>query len=114
MQLVNMKGEPLENEEGKAVILGTVLSNVLGGKTGNPSLGWVLGKKFATEKEVDLLAEEVVFVKEEVTKLGTNPSGWLSGLLCGQILNILDSKDEKKGEEKTDGEAPAGKTGKKK
>jgi len=95
MPLLNMKGEPLTNEEGKPVLLGVVLSNVLGGKTDNPSLAWMLGKKLATEKTVDLLAEEVVFVKSEVTKLGTNPQGWLSGLLCGQILTILDSKDEK-------------------
>jgi hypothetical protein len=94
-QLVNMKGEPLTNDENKPVFLGVVISNVLGGKTKNPSLGWILGKKFATEKTVDLLAEEVVFLKEEIKELGVRPDGWLSGLLCGQILDILDSKDEK-------------------
>ena len=94
MKLLNMKGDPLENEEKKPVILGTVLSNVLAGKTDNPALAWVLGKKFATEDEVDLLAEEVVFVKGEITKCGTNPNHWLSGLLCGQILTILDTTDK--------------------
>lgn len=94
MPLLNMKGEPLTNEEGRPVIIGTVISNVLGGKTQNPALAWNLGKKFATEKTVDLKAEDIVFIKAEVTALGTNPNGWLSGLLCGQILDILDSKDE--------------------
>ncbi len=95
MVCLNMKGEPLQNEEKKPVILGVVLSNIMAGKTSNPALGWVLGKKFAVEDTVDLLAEEVVFVKNEVKALGESPSGWLSGLLCGQILTYLDSKDEK-------------------
>ena len=70
-------------------------------------------KKFATQKQVELLAEEVVFVKSEVTALGTNPSGWLSGLLTGQILSILDGKEEK-GSKSDSEEAPAtGKKGKK-
>ena len=103
MPLLNMKGEPLTNEEGKPVLLGVVLSNVLGGKTDNPTLAWILGKKLATEKTVDLLAEEVVFIKAEVTKLGTNPQGWLSGLLCGQILTILDEKEKR---EEAEGDAP--------
>lgn len=106
-----MKGDPLENEERKPVLLGVVLSNVLGGKTQNPSLAWNLGRKFATQKQVELLAEEVVFVKSEVTALGTNPEGWLSGLLTGQILNILDGKEEKSDSKEGAEEAPA--TGKK-
>ena len=106
-----MKGDPLENEEGKPVLLGVVLSNVMGGKTQNPSLAWNLGRKFATQKQVELLAEEVVFVKSEVTALGTNPQGWLSGLLTGQILNILDGKEER--ESKADSEEAPAKKGKK-
>lgn len=93
-----MSGEPLENPQKKPVLLGTVLSNIMAGKTANPALSWVLGKKFAIEDEVDLLAEEVVFVKDEVKKLGVKPEeqgGWLSGLLCGQILEILEGKDAK-------------------
>lgn len=93
-QLKNFAGKPLEdNETGRPIVLGTILANILGGKTSNPTLAWVLGRKFATEEFVDLKAEEVVFVKDEVLKLGTLPSqqgGWLTGLLCGQILSILD------------------------
>lgn len=91
--LVDMKGEPLKNESLEDVKLGYVLSNIMGGKTDNPALAWILGKKFATQESVDLKAEEVVFVKQEVTKLATNAGSWLSGILGGQILEILDSKD---------------------
>lgn len=103
-QLRNFAGKPLaDNETGATIVLGTLLANILGGKTSNPTLSWVLGKKFATEEFVDLKAEEVVFVKDEVLKLGTLPAqqgGWLTGLLCGQIMSILDEGTPVEVEEK--------------
>lgn len=103
--LLNFKGDPMTSSEtNKPIEIGTIISNVLAGKTANPSLAWVLGKKFATQKKVDLLAEEAVFVKEEVQKIGTDPNGWLSGLLCGQILEVIESKPKKAVDEDKDDE----------
>jgi hypothetical protein len=89
-KLVNFKGEELIAEDKGPVFLGVILSNVCAGAKSNPTLGWVLGKKFATEDEVELKAEEVVFLKSEVKEAG---KVWMSGLMCGQVLEILDEKE---------------------
>ena len=88
--LKNFNGDNLKNGD-EDLTIGFVISNVLGGKVSNPTLGWILGKKFATEKEVDLKAEEMVFIKEELKKPETN---WLA-ITTGQVLEILEAKDEK-------------------
>lgn len=90
-KLKNFRGETLK-ENGKDIEIGMVLANILGGITSNPSLAWVLGKKFATEKEVSLKAEEVVFVKSEIEKVSMGDKAWLSSTLAGQILEMVDGK----------------------
>ncbi len=99
--LVDMKGQSLKDTANSEIHIGTILSNIMAGKVSNPTLGWILGKKFATKKVVDLKAEEVVFVKSEVEKLATDQHSWLSGLVAGQVLNILDGVED---EDSTDGE----------
>ncbi len=88
-QLLNFKGEPLKGVDDKEILLGVTLANVMSGKTSNHTLAWILGKKLATEKQVELKAEEVVFVKGEVIR-----ADWMSSLMKGQILEILDSSDK--------------------
>lgn len=88
--------------DGESIILGTVLTNLMAGAGSNPTLAWQLGKKFATEKTVELMAEEVVFIKKEaeINTLRTNENGeqkgWLAPIIVAQIKEILDSKDEEK------------------
>ncbi len=82
--LVNFKGKALKNEE-QDITVGEVISSVLASQTDNPTLGWILGKKFATEKEVEIKAEEVVFIKKCLT---TQKVGWNS-IVIGQILEII-------------------------
>lgn len=89
-ELVNFKGEALIAEDKGPVFLGVILANVCAGNKSNPTLGWVLGKKFATEESVDLKAEEVVFLKKEINEAG---KVWMNALMCGQILEILDEKE---------------------
>lgn len=89
-KLLDFNGEELIGADKIPFVLGTVLSNVCAGNKSNPTLGWVLGKKFATEDEVDLKAEEVVFLKKEVNEA---LKSWMSALVCGQILEILDEKE---------------------
>lgn len=84
--LKNFKGENLKSGE-EDLTVGMAVSIVLGGQVSNPSLGWILGKKFATEEEVELKAEEVVFIKKE---LEVNKN-WTS-LVAGQLLEIIDGK----------------------
>jgi len=89
-KLVNFKGDELIAEDKGPVFLGVILANVCAGAKSNPTLGWVLGKKFATEDSVDIKAEEVVFLKKEINEA---VKVWMSGLMCGQILEILDEKE---------------------
>lgn len=101
MKVINTKqvlkdflGEDIKSG-GEKVVVGTIIANVLGGRTSNPTLAWVLGKKFATDKTVDLKAEDIVFLKENIeaaAKLTPEQGGWLTSLLAGQIIEILESK----------------------
>lgn len=86
--LSTFKGEPLKNGE-DILTVGTCVSVVLGGQVSNPTMGWILGKKFATEDEVELKAEEVVFIQKELE----GNKQWTS-LVIGQLLEILDGKKE--------------------
>lgn len=93
--LLNLKGEDLKEADGQPALLGKYLCNVMAGRVSNPFLGWTLGKKFATEETVDLSAEEIVFIKEEVKRVSI-PGGetvWMNAVAAGQILEILDKKD---------------------
>lgn len=87
--LKNFKGEELKNGE-HPLDVGTVVSMVLGGKVSNPTLGFTLGKKFANDKEVELKAEDVVFVKKELE----SQEPW-NAIVVGQIIELLDGKSEK-------------------
>lgn len=86
--LKDFDGTILKNGE-KDLTIGMAVSLVMGGDVSNSTLGWILGKKFACDKEVDLLAEEVVFVKKEMdaTKV------W-NAVVRGQVLEMLDGKPE--------------------
>ena len=87
-ELINFEGVVLKDGENNLTV-GKAISTVLGGQVSNPTLGWILGKKFATEDSVDLKAEEVVFVKKEVEA----SRHWLA-VVAGQILEILDGSNE--------------------
>ena len=88
-KLVNYKGEVLKNGDDD-VTIGSFISTVLAGQTNNPTLAWVLGKKFACDKTVDLKAEDIVFLKKELE----GATGFTS-MAIGQVIALLDSKDEK-------------------
>ncbi len=85
--LKSFKGDVLKNGENNLSI-GEALAVVLSGKTSNPTLAWILGKKFACDDEVELKAEEVVFLKKELK----DNNNWTS-LVLGQILEILGEKE---------------------
>jgi hypothetical protein len=87
--LRSFKGEPLKQGTDDLTV-GYAISQVLGGKVSNPTLGWALGKKFATDKEVELKAEEVVFIKDTLNASDT----WLA-IVTGQLLDMLDGTKEK-------------------
>lgn len=82
--LVNLQGEQL-TENDTAITVGMVLSNILSGQVSNPARGYQLAKKFATEAEVELKAEDVVYVKEQVEKRTD-----FTALVTGQLIQILE------------------------
>ncbi len=92
--LVDHSGKPLKFNGGDLTI-GYALSTVLAGKSSNPTLAWVFGKKFATEPKVDLKAEDIVFLKQEL-----NASEAWHAVVTGQIVEILDSADKEEKPEK--------------
>ena len=86
--LKNFKQEALKNGTDDLTI-GMVVSSILGGKVSNPYKGWILGKRFATEKEVELKAEDVVFLKKEIEA----SEAWLA-VVTGQLIEMLDGGKE--------------------
>lgn len=89
--LTTLKGEPLKSDN-EEVTVGVVVSNVLSGKVDNPHRGYIFAKKFATEDTVDLKAEDVVYIKKELEK----PTAGITGLVSGQIIEILDGTEDVK------------------
>lgn len=88
--LKNLRGEDLKDSENNVIVVGVIIANILGGITSNPTLAWVLGKKFATEDSVELKAEDSVFIKSEINKVATGDKAWLNSMLAGQILEVLE------------------------
>ncbi len=86
-KLLNLKGEEIKDEDKKAITVGQIVSNTLSYAQGqaNPHRCFVFAKKFATEKEVDLKAEDVVFIR----KVLEDAKG-LSALVSGQIIEMLE------------------------
>lgn len=83
----DFKGEVLKNNE-EVLTIGSVVSAVLGGRVSNPTLGWQLGKKFATDTEVELKAEDVVFIKKELENNALNDG--FGAIVIGQVIEILE------------------------
>lgn len=82
--LLDRKGEPLK-EGDEPITIGLVISNVLFGQVSNPHRGYQLGRKFAGEKDVELRAEDIVYIKEQLEKAG------LHAIIIGQAIEILES-----------------------
>lgn len=92
--LKKMDGTDWENPQEGKITIGYLLTNILSGKTSNPTRAWLLGKRIATEDIVDLLAEDVVFIKQEIEKNATAHDGFLTTIGAGQIIEILDAKED--------------------
>ncbi len=97
-EVVNFEGEALKQTnhlDSEVLTVGVAISTVLASHTENPARCWQLGKAFATEKEVDLKAEDVVFIKEALGKTKA-----FIAIVTGQVIELLDSKEEEKDEKK--------------
>lgn len=83
--LTNFEGEEVV-EGGTQITVGLVLTNTLAGHNSNPHRAYQLGRKIATNDEVELLAEDVVYLKESLA------SSRLGAIIIGQVIDILESK----------------------
>lgn len=92
--LKRMNGDDWESPSEGKITIGYLIYSVLAGRTLNPQLAWDLGKKFAREDTVDLRAEDIVFIKNEIERDVANGTGFLTTLGAGQIIEVLDSKEE--------------------
>lgn len=91
--LKNLKGDALKDGT-EDFTIGALICSVLSGKVSNPARGYQLAKAFATEKMVELKAEDVVFIKEELEHNGKNKEFGFGALVIGQALEILDGKGD--------------------
>lgn len=70
--------------------VGTFLAEVLWNSRENQARSYILAKKFAIEPEVELKAEDVVFIQKVMTTLGARAGE------AGQVSVLLDGDTEKK------------------
>lgn len=82
---MDLKGKSVKDN----LKLGDMIANILAVANSNPSLAWQLGKKFATQEEVDLKAEDIVYIKEQI-----EANKEVFAFVKGQIIEILDGKVE--------------------
>lgn len=83
-KLVDLQNKTIK--EGDTVItVGLLFGNILSGQVSNPVRGYQLAKKFALDKEVELNAEDIVYIKEQV-----NNRKDLTALITGQLIEILE------------------------
>jgi hypothetical protein len=94
--LLNLKGKPFKNEDGSDFTVGEAMANTLAVSKKNPHKCYQLAKMIAENEEVDLKAEDVVFIKEVLNESGNN------AITSGQLIAILEENDKetKKSEEK--------------
>lgn len=86
--LVALDGTKLV-EGSTEITVGLIISNTLSGNVNNPHRAYQLAKQIATEKTVELKAEEIVYIKEALLK------STLGALYIGQCIDILESSDTK-------------------
>lgn len=85
--LLGMNGKPLLIED-KEQTVGEFVSEALAMDRTNPSKGWTLGKKFATEKLVELKAEDIVYIKEAFKELK------VSAVFGGQVIELIEGPNK--------------------
>lgn len=96
-KIFDVKGKPILNADGDAdFTVGEMITNVLSGKTENPHRSYQLAKAFAEKKEVELKAEDIVFLKEEIEKNARSQQWGYNAWIAGQVLDILDGTESAK------------------
>lgn len=84
--LLTLTGEEIAEGDTK-VTVGLIITNALSQQTTNPHRAYQLAKQIATNKKVELKAEDIVFIKEMLLQ------SQLVALYIGQVIEILESKD---------------------
>lgn len=82
--LKKFNGEDIKIGE-ETLTVSIVLSNILSGSQENPQKSWFLGKEIATKDEVELKAEDIVFLKKQI-----EANKHYTALVTGQIIEMLD------------------------
>lgn len=85
--LKDLRGNELK-ENDKSIKIGDVICDHLSMNRENQARSYQLAKKFATDEKVELKAEDVVFIKESLGKLG------LTALVLGQIEEELEGSSK--------------------
>lgn len=82
--LLDFKKAPLKDNTGRPLVLGEFLSDVLSYSRKNHARCYILAKKLATEKVVELKSEDCAFIKEVLSESD------IASITVGQILELLD------------------------
>lgn len=85
IELKNFKGDALKDSSNEVFTTGNVLTNILSGSRENPYRSYILAKKFATDDEVELKSEDVLFLKKCIES-----NILFTALITGQIIELLE------------------------
>lgn len=86
--LVDLDGTELKSGD-KALTAGIVITNTLTGPVSNPARGYQLAKQVHANEIVQLKAEDVNYICQELEK-----NRQLPAVISGQVIDILNEKDE--------------------
>lgn len=87
--LKTLKGEELK-EGNETITVGLLMANILSGQVSNPHRAYQFAKKFSVEKEVELKAEDQVYLKQQVES-----AKHLGAIYIGQLIEILEGSESK-------------------
>lgn len=87
-KLQDRKGQPIE------ITVGEFLAECLWNSRKNQARSYVLAKQFTVEEEVDVKAEDIVFIKEVFNEVGARAGE------AGFIIDLMENNhaDDKKGQ----------------
>jgi hypothetical protein len=83
-KLINLNGAVLKENKTEITLGMVVCACLVGGETEAPQRAYEMAKKFTDEKEVEVSAEDILFIKKSVT------DSKLPTLIKGQALTLLD------------------------
>lgn len=94
-EIISIDNTPYKDETGAVITLGRILSIVLiSTRATDPLRTYLLTQKIAGKDEVELSAEEIVYLKEQIQLNARQEIPSYNAHILGQSMYFIDNKPE--------------------